>query len=93
VRQLAVSHPVLALAKLRIDLERTLHRLHAPVSPHHLPGMSLSFSPAALRPLHRPVSRRTYPHEPPFLAFGKNTCAPAIRNAAIACWPRSESNQ
>jgi hypothetical protein len=29
VRQLAVSDPVLALAKLRIELERTLRRLHA----------------------------------------------------------------
>src|SRR5262245_26762382 len=29
LRQLAVSDPVLALAKLRIELERTLRRLHA----------------------------------------------------------------
>jgi hypothetical protein len=32
VRQLAVSDPVLALAKLRIELERTLRRLHARTS-------------------------------------------------------------
>jgi Domain of unknown function (DUF4145) len=32
VRQLAVSDPVLALAKLRIELERTLRRLHAHTS-------------------------------------------------------------
>ena len=32
VRQLAVSAPVLALAKLRIELERTLRRLHARTS-------------------------------------------------------------
>jgi len=28
VRQLAVTNPILARAKLRIELERTLHRLH-----------------------------------------------------------------
>jgi hypothetical protein len=32
VRQLAVGDPVLALAKLRIELEQTLRRLHARIS-------------------------------------------------------------